>query len=74
MNAWRDEARTQTAIAAITAARNRLRVVVTRHRFDHVATCTRCKARHTTTHPAEAIEWAETHTCHQPAQRKATRQ
>lgn len=63
MNGWRDEQRTEVARDAIAAARNRLRVTITRHRFDHTATCVRCKAKHTTTLPAEATAWAEEHTC-----------
>jgi hypothetical protein len=63
MNAWRDEERTEAAKAAITAARRRLRVTITRHRFDHTATCARCKQRHTTTIPDDAVRWAEDHTC-----------
>lgn len=63
MNGWRDPERQAAARDAITAARNRLRVTITRHRFDHTATCVRCKAKHTTTFPDEATAWAETHQC-----------
>lgn len=63
MNGWRDPQRREQASAAITAARNRLKVTITKHRFDHTATCTRCKAKHTTTIPEEATQWAETHQC-----------
>lgn len=63
MTGWRDEERTDAAMAAISAARNRLRVTITKHRFDHTASCTRCKAKHTTTMPDEATRWAETHEC-----------
>ncbi len=63
MSAWRDEARTAAARDAINAARNRLKVTITKHRFDHTATCVRCKAKHTTTIPEEATAWAETHEC-----------
>ena len=63
MNAWRDEARTAAARDAIAAARNRLKVTITKHRFDHTATCVRSKAKHVTTIPEEATAWAETHEC-----------
>lgn len=63
VNGWRDPQRREAARDAITAARNRLRVTITRHRFDHTATCVRCKAKHTTTFPEEAVQWAEQHQC-----------
>ena len=63
MNGWRDPQRREAATAAITAARNRLRVTITKHRFDHTATCVRCKAKHTPTIPEEAAQWAQTHEC-----------
>lgn len=63
MNGWRDPQRREQASAAITAARNRLKVTITKHRFDHTATCVRCKQKHTTTIPEEATAWAETHEC-----------
>lgn len=60
---WRDPQRRADARDAITAARNRLKVTITKHRFDHTATCVRCKQKHTTTIPEEATQWAETHQC-----------
>ncbi len=63
MTGWFDEGRTERAIDAITAARRRLRVTITKHRFDLTAVCNRCRAKHATTHLDEAAKWAETHEC-----------